>query len=99
LVLINLHCNGRVIGVSVECDTPAHLEDWRVVLNRCWFYQFSLSPCPRTEFAVLHPSETRYIPLLSLSENFYHFRILELLHTKRSPDFFLITNTTSKFLE
>jgi hypothetical protein len=27
LVLINLHCNGRVIGVSVECDTPAHLED------------------------------------------------------------------------
>ncbi len=35
LVLINLHCNGGVIEVSVECDTPAHLVDSRVILNRC----------------------------------------------------------------
>jgi hypothetical protein len=38
----------------------------------------------------LQKDEGWYILLLSLSENFYHFRILELLYTKRSQDFFYI---------
>ncbi|MEH2266694.1 IS4/Tn5 family transposase DNA-binding protein [Nostoc sp.] len=40
---------------------------------------------------------TQHSPLLSLSENICHFRILELLYSKRSRDSFLITNTRPIF--